>query len=173
MWVLAAGASARCMPVRCRLGGSGDFGGRPGQPQRLIIPGQQDSGPPRQGGGLIIPNQSGTGASSGLSGGVGLSGVGPVQQNFRPPPGFMDVDKPEDAGAPSGMDANQMLDRLRAQAGPWHELAKLFQLLQGLGYDSSAVEEATGLERKEQALWASSAQVRAPARPPPRAPAQT
>jgi hypothetical protein len=59
----------------------------------------------------------------------------------------------------SDLPQQEMLNRLQAQAGHWHELAKLLPALQAKGIDAYAVEEATGLERKTQNLWTSSASI--------------
>lgn len=45
------------------------------------------------------------------------------------------------------------LDRLRSNAGHWHELAKLLPRLAMSGYDSQVVEMETGLERVTQNAW--------------------
>lgn len=143
--------------MQCRQGGPsfGDNGNAP----KLIIPGQSSpgGGSPRPGGSLIIPGSPGGGAPSGSSAGGLASGDAPVLQNFRPPPGFMDAD----AGAQTEINADpqEMLNRLQAQAGHWHQLAKLFPALLAKGYDSNVVEEMTGIERKLQNIWSSSAQI--------------
>lgn len=143
-------------PVVCRAGGPPQFSADPNrqQPSRLIIPGR-DGAPPRSGGGLVVP---GGGAPGG--GGLDLadSGAPPVVRNFRPPPGFMNKDGPavDEVGGASKQD---MLNRLQAQAGHWHQLAKLLPLLQAQGIDAFGVEEATGLERKTQNLWTSAASI--------------
>lgn len=60
----------------------------------------------------------------------------------------------------SGLSSDEMLGRLRALSGRWHELAKYLPALQRAGIDGMAVEEATGLERKIQNVWSTAAQVR-------------
>ena len=52
-----------------------------------------------------------------------------------------------------------MLNRIRADAGPWHQLAKLLPALTRAGVDATAVEAETGLERARQNVWAVSEQV--------------
>jgi hypothetical protein len=54
-----------------------------------------------------------------------------------------------------------LLDRLRADAGPWHELAKTLPALARAGIDATAVEAETGLERARQNTWAVAEQARA------------
>ena len=56
-------------------------------------------------------------------------------------------------------DVETALAKLRAQAGPWHQLAALLPQLQRAGIDAMAVELETGLERATQALWQTAAQV--------------
>ena len=56
-------------------------------------------------------------------------------------------------------EARAALDKIRAQAGYWHELANLFPRLAAAGYDSQVVEMETGLERKVQNAWLASQQV--------------
>ena len=53
-----------------------------------------------------------------------------------------------------------MLNRIRADAGPWHQLAKLLPALTRAGIDATAVEAETGLERARQNVWAVSEQAR-------------
>lgn len=63
-------------------------------------------------------------------------------------------------GADEGpFDAELALAKVRAQAGPWHQLAALLPRLQTAGIDATAVELETGLERATQALWQTAAQV--------------
>lgn len=57
-------------------------------------------------------------------------------------------------------EARAALDKIRTQAGYWHELAKLFPRLAAAGYDSQVVEMETGLERKTQNSWIASQSVR-------------
>ncbi len=65
------------------------------------------------------------------------------------------------ASGDTGLSNDEMLGRLRALSGHWHELAKYLPALQRAGIDGMAVEEATGLERKIQNVWSTAAQVRA------------
>jgi hypothetical protein len=81
-----------------------------------------------------------------------------MQQQFRPPPGFMNAEGPAE-GPEQCMSPEEMLGRLRSLAGHWHELARFLPALQRAGYDSVAVEEATGLERRVQNVWNTAAQV--------------
>lgn len=143
--------------VQSRLGGATGGGHGASQHGRLIIPGQRNAGP--SGGRLIIPGQGGVTDRPAGPGGLAGSGQPPVQQNFRPPPGFMDaVGRPQAEKVDLSVD--EMLNRLRAGAGHWHQLARLLPALQRAGYDAVAVEEATGLERRLQNVWGSAAQVR-------------
>lgn len=88
---------------------------------------------------------------------IDTSGIpGPSTSSFRPPPGFMDAEDPKKQAAFSPYDpqeAREAMDKIRAQAGHWHELAKLFPRLAAAGYDSQVVEMETGLERKVQNAW--------------------
>ena len=52
------------------------------------------------------------------------------------------------------------LERLNASAGAWHELANLLPKLDAAGYDSTAVEMETGIDRATQNVWAVSQHVR-------------
>jgi len=146
--------------VQGRFGGSqfGDGSGRQQQkPPKLIIPGQNNNpNPPRPGGSLIVPTNPNTSPGGGADVGI-ASSDSPILRNFRPPPGFMDdggVKESEVLGTPQ-----EMLNRLQAQAGHWHQLAKLLPALNNAGYDSNVVEEMTGLERKVQNIWTSAAQI--------------
>jgi len=56
-------------------------------------------------------------------------------------------------------DVEIALSRVRAGAGPWHQLAALLPQLTQAGIDAMAVEVETGLERATQALWQTAAQV--------------
>jgi len=144
--------------VTCRMGGpGGNLGGNMNNQQagRLIIPGQE--GPASNsrpgGGGLVIPGGNNT---SGVTG-TASSTPGGEFRNFRPPPGFMDGDGVKDTL--SDIPEQEMLNRLQAQAGHWHELAKLLPALKSKGVDDYAIEEASGLERKTQNLWTSSSSI--------------
>lgn len=94
---------------------------------------------------------------------IDTSGIqGPSTSTFRPPPGFMDAENPTaQAYGPLDPDeARDALNRLRVQAGHWHELAKLLPRLAAAGYDSKAVESETGLERARQNCWVVAQQVK-------------
>jgi hypothetical protein len=145
--------------VHCKLGGSGQgslAGGRE-PPSKLIIPGSSPGGggnAPR----LIVPD-----SPTSTSGPRGMEAAGsdpsaqPQVRNFRPPPGFMDAEGP--AQTEVDVSPQDMLRRLQAQAGQWHQLAKLFPALLAKGYDAGAVEEATGLEKRTQNIWISAASI--------------
>ena len=58
------------------------------------------------------------------------------------------------------MDVAQVaLNRIRAGAGHWHELARLLPGLAVAGYDATIVDAETGVERRTQSRWAVSLQV--------------
>ena len=155
-------------------------GGRPSAPTDgrpspgLIIPGQA---PNRAGGGRIVvpggdklgggggpggPGLGGGGAGLGLDAagvpGSGAAGDRPLPNSFRPPPGFMN-DAPSVDPSLDAMPADAMLGRLRARAGHWFQLAKLVPALQAKGFDSGAIDEATGITPAEQNLWVVAATV--------------
>lgn len=154
-------------PPSARLGGGGYGGSSYGgsdRDRRLILPGQEAGG--SNSGRLVIPGQRGAPGGGGGGGGLAGAGAPAVQQNFRPPPGFMDAVAPtEVAPEVAGMASEEMLNRLRSFSGHWHQLAKLLPALQRAGFDGPAIEEATGLERKIQNVWGTAAQVRAASTP--------
>eukprot|EP00195_Chlamydomonas_chlamydogama_P015583 CAMPEP_0202902946 /NCGR_PEP_ID=MMETSP1392-20130828/19415_1 /ASSEMBLY_ACC=CAM_ASM_000868 /TAXON_ID=225041 /ORGANISM="Chlamydomonas chlamydogama, Strain SAG 11-48b" /LENGTH=487 /DNA_ID=CAMNT_0049589829 /DNA_START=253 /DNA_END=1716 /DNA_ORIENTATION=+ len=137
--------------------GPGSGRGRPqpqqGGGQRLIIPGQRGPAPGAPGR-LVIPDQQqqGTFGGPGSALDVGDSVTTPTPPNrYRPPAGFMDENLQEDVTA--NMDPNEMLNRLRARAGKWHQLAKFLPSLHKQGFDSSIVDEATGITPALQDRW--------------------
>ena len=152
--------------VKCNQ--AGNFGDSP-----LIIPGQSNPRP-GGGGGLVFPGQSssppgrgakfggGTAPSSGNSLDLEIDGVPSGPRNFSPPPGFMnatssDIDADDTAAA--GQNTDSMLSRLRANAGKWHQLAKVILALQQSGIDGQTVQDISGLERRTQHLWVSTLSV--------------
>ena len=103
---------------------------------------------------------------------IGVTLDAPSTANFRPPPGFMEkgaeaswilgtsgggVNSSSSSSEP--FDIEIALSRIRARAGPWHQLAALLPQLSSAGIDAMAVEVETGLERATQALWQTAAQV--------------
>ena len=123
-------------------------------PLAAFRPGQQ---PPR---GLILPN---TVPGRSVGGGSGPQIIIPGENNkveeaadrerippnrYRPPAGFIDDRKDEEAVHEETSSPEVLLSRLRSGAGEWHELVGLFEPLQAQGIDSSAIEDATGLPRK-------------------------
>lgn len=157
--------ASRAPAVQAILGGSSNDRQRSDDRNRLILPGRQQepAGGRRS---LVLPGQKGNSGSAARPGGGGGGGGGglvagpgmpPPTQNFRPPPGFMDAEGP--AVEETGMSVDEMLNRVRSQSGPWHQLAKLIPALQRKGVDGLAVEEDTGLERRQQNIWATAAQV--------------
>lgn len=157
-------------PAAARLGGGGNYSGGNPDPPRLIIPGQE-SGSTRPGGRLVLPGQPKGPGPSGFGGGTAparpgggssLDSAPAVQQQFRPPPGFMDSEGPSaaaDEAADPGMSTDEMLNRLRSLTGHWYDLAKYLPALQRAGWDAMSIEEATGLERKTQNVWNTAVQV--------------
>ncbi|KAL3138408.1 hypothetical protein ABBQ32_006204 [Trebouxia sp. C0010 RCD-2024] len=135
-------------------GGSSSSSG----PSRLIIPGNQSPGDPRQqqqnrsgsNSGLIMP---GKGGQAGHGAGLGNTPV----NNFKPPPGFMD--SPNDAKHPVAEDPQKLLQKLKTGNGYWHELATALPALQRAGFDWLAIEAETGLERALQSIWTIAGQV--------------
>lgn len=155
-FIAARSGGAQRRIVTCRRGGF-NFGGsdQGGQPNRLYIPGS-DSGAQNRPGNLIMPGQ-GPGQGRPLAPGMG-SDMPAATTNFRPPPGFMDaVGRPQEQDL--GISPDEMLGRLRTNAGAWHELAKFLPALQRAGYDSMVVEEVVGLERRLQNVWTAAEQV--------------
>lgn len=55
--------------------------------------------------------------------------------------------------------AQVLVNKLRANAGHWHELAKMLPVLAAAGMDSTAIESETGVERVQQNAWTVSVQV--------------
>ncbi|GFH09438.1 uncharacterized protein HaLaN_04578, partial [Haematococcus lacustris] len=90
--------------------------------------------------------------------GLGPEVVTPTGPNqYRPPAGFMNeqlTETPEFAA----MAPQDMMNRLRARAGKWHQLAKMLPLLAKAGYDNTTVDEMTGITpvlqvRRKVAEW--------------------
>lgn len=52
----------------------------------------------------------------------------------------------------AAMAPEEMLNKLRSRAGRWHQLAKLFPFLSTAGFDSSHVDEVTGITPAIQVL---------------------
>lgn len=48
----------------------------------------------------------------------------------------------------------ELLAKLKSNAGYWHELAKYLPILQAAGYDWMYIENETGIERALQSIWA-------------------
>ncbi|GBF92870.1 hypothetical protein Rsub_05489 [Raphidocelis subcapitata] len=151
--------------------GSPSSNQQPGRgPPGLILPGQG----PRDGGGgggapgrILLPNEK----LAGGPGGPGLSGPGlalggaaappgerPLSNRYRPPPGFMN-DAPTVDAAVEAMGVDEMLGKLRARSGHWFQLARVIPALAAKGYDSTAIDEATGITPVEQNLWVVAATV--------------
>jgi hypothetical protein len=159
--VQVRGAGPQRLLVSCRFGGQGEIlggsgAGPKGKPPKLVLPGQGSGAPARNGGSLILPTPGGgpSGGSLQMAGGASEAGI-PVMRNFRPPPGFMDGA----TDAAPAANPSEMLDRIEAGAGHWHQLAKLLPALQRAGFDAAAVEDRTGVDPKTQNLWSSAAQI--------------
>ncbi|PNH10439.1 hypothetical protein TSOC_002832, partial [Tetrabaena socialis] len=147
-------------------GGNNGNGREQQQQQRLIIPGQQQRAPggqrlmtpdkrggPRQGSGEnFLPDESTLGLVE-----APLLGGPPTLNKYRPPAGFMNETLPEDATART--EPQEMLNRLQARAGHWHELAKYIPSLNSKGYSSTIIDELTGITPLEQNKWLVSATV--------------
>ncbi|KAK9904948.1 hypothetical protein WJX75_006180 [Coccomyxa subellipsoidea] len=126
-------------------------GSQDGQQSKLIVPGGRGNGGGQQ------PGRGGT-----MQGGGSLLDVEnkTVINTYRPPPGFMDADGPADtAAAQEVQDPQVLLNRLRASAGKWHELANLVPVLSTLGIDNTIIEAETGIERAQLNAWLVSVQV--------------
>ena len=148
--VQVRGAGPQRLLVSCRFGGQGEIlggsgAGPKGKPPKLVLPGQGSGAPARNGGSLILPTPGGgpSGGSLQMAGGASEAGI-PVMRNFRPPPGFMDGA----TDAAPAANPSEMLDRIEAGAGHWHQLAKLLPALQRAGFDAAAVEDRTGVDPK-------------------------
>ena len=133
-------------------------------PPKLILPGQQDVGSSvhkggSKGGSLILPTTGNGGAKEETAAGK------PVPQQFRPPPGFMNEYAASSNAAGGGgvkqeeLSADEMIRRLQANQGHWHEIATYLPKLQREGYDSAIIEEMTGIDRKVQNLMSISSLV--------------
>lgn len=177
---LAGATQSRALSVRVYArrsrpnSGSGlilgpDGNNQPGRPGGggLILPGQ---GPMQRGGGagggprIMVPGERPMGGPGGGLGGPGLAAPGappgerPLPNRYRPPAGFMN-ETPTIDEATSAMSADEMLGKLRARAGHWFQLAKIIPALAAKGYDSSTIDEATGITPAEQNLWVVAATV--------------
>ncbi|KXZ54590.1 hypothetical protein GPECTOR_4g655 [Gonium pectorale] len=64
---------------------------------------------------------------------------------------------PDDATA--NADPQELLNRLRARSGHWHELAKFIPALNSKGYNAGVIDEMTGITPAEQNKWVVSATV--------------
>ena len=125
---------------------------KPGAPGKLVMPTKEGGGS-----GIPLPDSSELGLVSEISGNVVVAGGPPTVNKFRPPAGFMNETLWDDST--SNMEPQDMLNRLRSRAGKWHDLAKLIPALNSKGYDSSAIDQATGINPAEQNIWIVSATV--------------
>jgi len=119
-----------------------DSNNNPNKNAKLIIPGQQQR-PGRQ----ISISQPVTEDTE----------DGDGRRTFRPPMGYFTKQK----GSPvvGDIDDDLMLKRLRASAGLWHSLAPYLSKLYASGYDSSILEELTGIHKAEQDILIAAASV--------------
>lgn len=53
----------------------------------------------------------------------------------------------------AGLSDDEMLAKLTARAGRWHELAPMLRALNAKGFDGMIIEEMTGLDRVTQSNW--------------------
>lgn len=166
MYAFSAGqkANGACNPFpskrslkgfRPSAGYSPNFGGsnfNDNKSPKLVIPGEE--GPmKRQGGGsLILPGGSSDGPKSPEAPGVAIN------QNFRPPPGFMDATD-DNAPVEQNLSVDEMLRNLQSQSGHWHQLAGYLPKLQREGIDGTIIEEMTGIDRRTQNMWVNSSMV--------------
>eukprot|EP00803_Ostreobium_quekettii_P001885 evm.model.scf_145EXC.4 EVM.evm.TU.scf_145EXC.4 scf_145EXC:60741-67612(+) len=111
--------------------------GSPQQPPRLIVPGGESRSPPQ----------------------VAIDDDGSINKTpsnrYRPPPGFMDEERLQQAVMKEGKvpgNADAMLQRVRGGVGKWHERAAMLEPLRAAGFDGSALEDAAGVPRKEQSV---------------------
>lgn len=103
----------------------------------------------------MLPNEKPAGAPGDPS--LSAPGSAPaggrvLPNRYRPPPGFMN-DAPTVDAATAAMSEDDMIAKLRARAGHWFNLAKVIPALASRGYDSSTVDELTGITPAEQNLW--------------------
>lgn len=119
---------------------------------KLVIPGEDGPAKRPGGGSLILPGGSSDGPKSPEAPGVAIN------QNFRPPPGFMNA-ADDDVPAEQNLSVDEMLRNLQSQAGLWHQLAAYLPKLQREGIDGSIIEEMTGIDRRTQNMWVNSSMV--------------
>ncbi|GLC33519.1 hypothetical protein PLESTM_000080200 [Pleodorina starrii] len=77
---------------------------------------------------------------------------------------------PDDATV--NTDPQELLNKLRARAGHWHELAKFIPALNSKGYNSAVIDEITGITPAEQNKWVVSATVYESVKASPAVPAE-
>lgn len=132
--------------------GMGSPGGRGAG--RLIVPGQGSSGGVGRPQRLYVPEEE-AGLASRLAEGDGSPAPhvdGQVYNRFRPPPGFMDTETPDTSNMKG--DPQELLNRLRTRAGSWHDLGKIIPVLHNEGFDSTVIDEMTGINPAQQNLLA-------------------
>eukprot|EP00210_Caulerpa_lentillifera_P007709 g7360.t1 len=140
---------------------------RPGPkrpPGRLINPNENQRGVSRSGPRLFVPGQSTTGPSthpSNTGGGGGglitesdsvMNGSPETRRSYHPPMGYFAKQKTVDAEL--NIEAETMLQRLKAGTGLWHVLAQYLPRLNDQGYDSTVIEAMTGITKAEQSILA-------------------
>ena len=168
--------AARRGPARVRAqddgipdtAGPGGFSG-----SRLIVPGMEGSDPsygdPSRNRPPSIPSPSnpGGGRPAGPPGSVGSNMPGQFPGGYEAPPKPGSERKAGEAFAPfrppseyldqgdfAAEDDNMSLLRLRQRAGNWFDLAPLFPKLMRSGMTPDDIFDETGIEPREQSLWA-------------------
>jgi hypothetical protein len=115
---------------------------------RIILPNQQTRSPGAPGQ-LLVPGDAGFAGILDASDSV----TTPTTPNrYRPPAGFMNEQLNEDETA--NVEPAQMLQRLQAKAGKWYTLAKFIPSLNQQNYDSSVIEQMTGITPAQQSKLA-------------------
>eukprot|EP00775_Hariotina_reticulata_P001974 gene1974-2297_t len=126
-------------------GPMGRPGGQTGSPGRLIMPGSP--GQFSQGQGRQQRPPIGLSDDAPSSGGGSL----PTANKYRPPPGFMNETVQDPAMVAT--DPQEMLNKLRANGGVWHSLAKYLPVLYAKGFDTNTIAEITGVNPVDQNRW--------------------
>ena len=156
--VRAMGYESNIPPTRGQPGRFGDGGGG------LILPGDD-----RYDAGMVkgIPSPSNPGGKSGFDPRTGTGGPGQLPGGYEAPPkpgsekrageAFAPFRPPSeflDKGEFAAEDDNMSLLRLRQRAGNWFDLAPLFPKLMRSGFLPDDIFDETGIEPREQSLWA-------------------
>lgn len=119
------------------------------QKKKIIIPGAP-SGPPSRGPAkVIIPDKEKNFA--GILSDADTVTTPTAPGHYRPPAGFMNEELPEDEC--NSMDPSEMLNRLRTRAGRWYTLGRYIPALYKQNFDSTAIDEITGITPLQQNKW--------------------